>query len=202
MNARPLPTPPVTLCSEAALPTRFGDFRILAFDCEKDGHEYGVVVKGEISGQQQVPLRLHSSCFTGDLMGSLRCDCRDQLEAALRYIGDAERGAVIYLPQEGRGIGLINKVRAYALQDDGMDTVEANHALGFHDDLRHYDIAAEIVKLLGVHSVLLLTNNPRKLEGLARHGVDVVGRVPLRMEPNEHNAFYLRTKQVKSGHLL
>lgn len=183
------------------MPSRFGDFRIVAFE-SVDGKEYGAVVKGEIRGHRGVPVRLHSECFTGDLMGSLRCDCRDQLEAALDYIGQAERGAVLYLRQEGRGIGLANKIRAYALQDAGLDTVEANLALGFEDDLRRYDIAAQMIEELGIVSVRLLTNNPKKWKGLLRYGIEVDDRVPHQMEPNEHNVDYLRTKKEKSGHLL
>ena len=135
-------------------------------------------------------------------MGSLRCDCRDQLEAALRFIGRAERGAVLYLNQEGRGIGLVNKIRAYGLQEKGLDTVEANQALGFPDDLRRYDVAAGMLDALGIESVCVLTNNPRKVEGLGEHGIQVVGRIPLRTGINEHNAHYLETKRDKSGHLL
>jgi len=145
---------------------------------------------------------MHSECFTGDLMGSLRCDCRDQLEAALKYVGEAECGVVLYLPQEGRGIGLVNKIRSYALQDQGLDTVEANHALGFPDDLRRYDIAASILRTLGILSVRLLSNNPKKRDGLINGGLPVEDMIPLRIEPNEHNASYLWTKKLKSGHLL
>jgi GTP cyclohydrolase II len=191
----------VRLAAEADLPSRYGAFRVVAFDAV-DGKEYGAVIKGEVRGHDSVPVRLHSECFTGDLMGSLRCDCRDQLEAALTFIGQVERGAVLYLRQEGRGIGLANKVRAYALQQAGLDTVEANRALGFEDDLRDYEIAAQMLDELGVRSVVLLTNNPRKLDGLERHGVHVAGRHPLRAEPNPHNANYLSVKRDKSGHLL
>ncbi|MCO4748221.1 MAG: GTP cyclohydrolase II [Proteobacteria bacterium] len=191
----------VRLAAEATMPSRFGEFRVVAFE-SVDGKEYGAVVKGEIRGQEGVPVRLHSECFTGDLMGSYRCDCRDQLEAALEFIGKAERGAVLYLRQEGRGIGLANKIRAYALQDAGLDTVEANLALGFEDDLRQYDIAAQMIEELGITSVRLLTNNPKKVKGLQRYGIDVDGRVPHQMAPNEHNVDYLRTKKEKSGHLL
>lgn len=194
--------PVVRFAARARLPSRYGEFTVMAFECLTDGQDYGVVVKGEIAGHECVPLRLHSECFTGDVMGSLKCDCRDQLEAALAYIGRAERGAVVYLPQEGRGIGLANKIRAYALQDAGMDTVEANLALGFPDDLRRYDVAAEVIRLLGVRSVGLLTNNPTKVAGLRRAGVNVVRQLPLRVEPNEFNSFYLDTKRSKSGHLL
>lgn len=188
--------------ADARLPTRFGDFRVLAFECEDDGQDYGVIVRGDVDGFEDVPVRLHSECFTGDVMGSLKCDCRDQLEAALTYLGNAERGAIVYLPQEGRGIGLANKIRAYALQDEGLDTVEANLALGFPDDLRRYDVAAAIVRELGIRSVALLTNNPNKLGGLRRAGLDVVRHIPLKMSPNPHNARYLDTKKAKSGHLL
>ena len=197
-----VPRARVRFAAEARLPSRFGDFRVLAFECLDDGNDYGVVVHGEIDGHESVPLRLHSECFTGDVMGSLKCDCRDQLEAALSYVGRAERGAVMYLPQEGRGIGLANKIRAYALQDEGLDTVEANLALGFPDDLRRYDVAAEIIRLLGIRSVSLLTNNPNKFAGLRRAGISVVGAIPLRTSPNPYNAFYLDTKRSKSGHTL
>jgi GTP cyclohydrolase II len=167
-----------------------------------NGEELGAVVRGDLEGREGVPVRLHSECFTGDVMGSLKCDCRDQLEAALTFIGRAEAGAVLYLPQEGRGIGLVNKIRAYALQDDGRDTVEANLELGFDDDLRTYEVAAAMVRALGIASVVPLTNNPRKIAGLKNHGVEVVGTIPLRIPPNEHNAFYLETKKRKSGHRL
>jgi GTP cyclohydrolase II len=187
--------------AEAALPTRFGDFRVHAY-ADAAGNEYGVIVKGKVKGGSDVPVRLHSECFTGDVMGSLRCDCRDQLEAALAFVGREPRGVVVYLPQEGRGIGLVNKIRAYALQDQGLDTVEANLALGFHDDQRNYDFAAEILKDLGIVSVQLLSNNPRKREGLERCGVPVSAVVPLRATPNVHNDRYLATKREKSGHLL
>lgn len=200
LNTIPLPGT-LRIAASARLPTRFGDFRMVAFR-GPDGEELGAVVRGEVDGRSGVPVRLHSACFTGDLMGSLRCDCRDQLEAALRFIGRAERGAVLYLNQEGRGIGLVNKIRAYGLQEKGLDTVEANQALGFPDDLRRYDVAAGMLDALGIESVCVLTNNPRKVEGLGEHGIQVVGRIPLRTGINEHNAHYLETKRDKSGHLL
>lgn len=192
----------VRFAAEARLPSRYGDFRVIAFECEDDGIDYGVMARGDLVGAENVPVRLHSECFTGDVMGSLKCDCRDQLEAALSYVAKAERGAVLYLPQEGRGIGLANKIRAYALQDTGLDTVEANLALGFPDDLRRYDIAAEIIRKLGIRSVALLTNNPAKIAGLIRAGIPVASSIPLRATPNAHNAFYLDTKKAKSGHRL
>ncbi len=192
----------VTLGASANLPTRFGDFQVFAFDCHVDGQEYGAVVKGDVRGADNVPVRLHSECFTGDLMGSLRCDCRDQLEAALEFIGHQEVGAVVYLRQEGRGIGLVNKIRAYALQDTGLDTVDANHKLGFDDDLRTYEVAADILRLLGIKSVSLISNNPKKQEGLETNGIAVSQRIPHIMAPTEHNRSYLATKRDRSGHIL
>jgi GTP cyclohydrolase II len=147
-------------------------------------------------------VRLHSECLTGDAIGSLRCDCRDQLEAALRTIGQMERGMVLYLRQEGRGIGLINKIRAYSLQDDGLDTVEANLALGFRDDERDYAVAAHMLMSLKIESIQLMTNNPKKISQLTQYGIQVNGRIPHIMEPNDHNRFYLETKAAKSGHMI
>lgn len=206
MQESPLSAPSAQPCSvriiaDAALPSRFGDFRVIGF-ATSEGQELGAVVRGDVIGAEGLPVRLHSACFTGDLMGSYRCDCRDQLEAALQFIGRAERGAVLYLPQEGRGIGLVNKIRAYALQDLGLDTVEANLALGFEDDLRRYDVAAGMLAALDVRSVNLLTNNPKKIKGLRQFGIPVVGTIPLRTGANPHNTAYLDTKRVKSGHLL
>lgn len=191
----------VRIGASARLPSRFGKFTVVAFE-SVDGKEHGAVVQGDVVGQRGVPLRIHSECFTGDVMGSLKCDCREQLEAALEFIGQQERGVVLYLRQEGRGIGLVNKIRAYALQDAGLDTVEANHALGFGDDERTYDMAAQMIEELGIESVRLITNNPSKVEGLRGNGVAVEGRIPHRMKPNPHNERYLRTKKAKSGHLL
>jgi GTP cyclohydrolase II len=191
----------VRLAAEARLPSRFGTFRVVAFDTD-DGKEHAALVKGDVRGAELVPVRVHSECFTGDVMGSLKCDCRDQLEAALHLVEAQGRGVVLYLRQEGRGIGLANKIRAYALQDAGLDTVEANHALGFRDDERRYDVAAAMVRELGIRSVRLVTNNPNKIEGLRRWGVPVVDRIPLKMDANPFNAFYLDTKKAKSGHLL
>ncbi len=191
----------VRLAAQARLPSRHGGFEVVAFE-SVDGKEHGAIIKGNVRGAEAVPLRVHSECFTGDVMGSLKCDCRDQLEAALDLVGESEVGAVLYLRQEGRGIGLANKIRAYALQDAGLDTVEANHALGFMDDERRYDIAAQMIRELGIRSVRLITNNPSKIEGLEAAGIVVEGRIPLKMKPNRFNAFYLDTKRQKSGHLL
>eukprot|EP00039_Didymoeca_costata_P005841 m.85128 g.85128 ORF g.85128 m.85128 type:complete len:254 (-) comp12997_c0_seq2:1300-2061(-) len=188
--------------ASAKLPTRFGNFTIHAYECPYEYADTAALVKGDVRGMEDVPVRLHSACFTGDLMGSLRCDCRQQLEKALSYIGELDCGVVIYLQQEGRGIGLVNKIKAYALQDSGDDTVEANHKLGFEDDLRTYEVGADILKSLGVQSVRLVTNNPKKKEGLESNGVTVSAMQPLLTVPNPHNSFYLETKKLKSGHIL
>jgi GTP cyclohydrolase II len=192
----------VKVVGVAELPSRFGMFRIVAFWNNRDAKEHIAVVHGEVIGAERVPTRLHSECLTGDALGSLRCDCRDQLEGALRRIAEGPTGLLLYLRQEGRGIGLINKIRAYALQDRGLDTVDANLALGFRDDERDYAIAAHMVESLGVRSVLLLTNNPKKISELARHGVRVAGRVPHVIPPNAYNRGYLATKAARSGHQL
>jgi GTP cyclohydrolase II len=191
----------VRLVAMAELPTRFGDFHIVAFENNRDGKEHVAITKGDIIGASDVPVRLHSECLTGDAIGSLRCDCRDQLEAALTAIGQMERGIVLYLRQEGRGIGLINKVRAYSLQDEGLDTVEANLALGFRDE-RDYAVAAHMLMSLKVESIQLMTNNPRKIAQLTQYGIQVNDRIPHIMQPNDHNKFYLETKAAKSGHLI
>ena len=192
----------VRIVAMAELPTRFGDFHIVAFENNRDGKEHVAITKGDVIGESNVPVRLHSECLTGDVMGSLRCDCRDQLEAALKTIGQMERGMVLYLRQEGRGIGLINKIRAYSLQDDGLDTVEANLALGFRDDERDYAVAAHMLMSLKIESIQLMTNNPKKIDQLTQYGIKVNGRVPHIMEPNDHNRFYLETKAAKSGHMI
>lgn len=192
----------VRVVAMAELPTRFGDFHIVAFENNRDGKEHVAITKGDVIGASDVPVRLHSECLTGDVMGSLRCDCRDQLEAALRKINRMERGMVLYLRQEGRGIGLINKIRAYSLQDEGLDTVEANLALGFRDDERDYAVAAHMLMSLKIQSVQLMTNNPKKIKQLTQYGIQVNGRLPHIMEPNEHNRFYLETKAAKSGHMI
>ena len=192
----------VRIVAMAELPTRFGDFHIVAFENNRDGKEHVAITKGDVIGAENVPVRLHSECLTGDVVGSLRCDCRDQLEAALKTIGQMERGMVLYLRQEGRGIGLINKIRAYSLQDEGLDTVEANLALGFRDDERDYAVAAHMLMSLKIQSIQLMTNNPKKMSQLTRYGINVTGRIPHIMPPNEHNRFYLETKVAKSGHMI
>lgn len=192
----------VRIAAAARLPSRFGDFQVVGFTNNKDGKDHAAFVHGDVIGKEDVPIRMHSECLTGDAIGSLRCDCRDQLEAALTALGQMERGILLYLRQEGRGIGLTNKIRAYQLQDQGLDTVEANHALGFKDDERDYSVAAHMLYSLRVKSVALMTNNPNKLKGLESLGVNVTRRIPHIMTPNEHNSAYLKTKQTKSGHML
>jgi GTP cyclohydrolase II len=191
----------VKVAAVADLPTRFGRFRLVGFWNNRDGKEHVALVLGDVVGAQEVPVRLHSECLTGDVMGSLRCDCRDQLTAGLEAIQALERGALLYLRQEGRGIGLLNKIRAYALQERGLDTVEANLALGFRDDERDYAVAAHMLHSLGIRSVRLITNNPEKIRQLTQHRVPVVGRIPHVIPPNEFNRFYLETKGTRSGHL-
>lgn len=192
----------VRIAAVADLPSRFGSFHVVGFWNDRDAKDHVAIVHGDPTDAHDVPVRLHSECLTGDALGSLRCDCRDQLEASLRAIAGEESGAVLYLRQEGRGIGLLNKLRAYGLQDHGLDTVEANLALGFRDDERDYAIAAHMLGLLRVRSVRLMTNNPRKVAGLEALGVTVSGRIPLVIPPNEHNRAYLATKANRSGHLL
>jgi GTP cyclohydrolase II/3,4-dihydroxy 2-butanone 4-phosphate synthase/GTP cyclohydrolase II len=192
----------VELYSEAPLPTRHGLFRVVVFRERGTDKEHVAVVKGEVRGREGVPVRVHSECLTSEILGSLKCDCRDQLEHALGLIGAAPCGAVLYLRQEGRGIGLGNKIRAYALQARGADTYEANRALGFADDLRRYDVAACMLKQLGLASVDLITNNPLKIAGLTKEGVRVRGRIPSVAPLNPHNAGYLRTKRDRTGHLI
>lgn len=184
----------------ANLPTRFGRFRIVAFSNNRDGKDHLAIVHGDVMGAKDLPTRLHSECLTGDVLGSLRCDCRDQLESALRTLGSMPAGLLLYMRQEGRGIGLINKIRAYALQEQGMDTVDANRALGFRDDERDYSIAAHMLTSLNVESIRLMTNNPDKISQLERLGIKVSGRIPHVMQANEFNRFYLETKAARSGH--
>jgi GTP cyclohydrolase II len=192
----------VKVVAVADLPSRFGRFQIVAFANNRDGKDHVAMVHGDVMGFEDLPTRLHSECLTGDVMGSLRCDCRDQLEVAMRALGGMERGVVLYMRQEGRGIGLVNKVRAYALQDRGLDTVEANLALGFRDDERDYSVAAHMLASLNVASIHLMTNNPNKIRQLEQHGIKITGRIPHVMPPSEHNRFYLETKAVRSGHYI
>ena len=192
----------VRIVAIADLPTRFGRFQIAGFWNNRDAKEHVAIMHGDVMSQEDLPTRVHSECLTGDALGSLRCDCRDQLEVSLREIAAEPAGLVLYLRQEGRGIGLLNKMRAYALQDRGLDTVEANLALGFRDDEREYSIAAHMLGSLRVKSVRLLTNNPRKIDDLSRLGVKITGRQPHMIPPNEFNRFYLETKRDKSGHFL
>jgi GTP cyclohydrolase II len=191
----------VKIVAVADLPTRFGRFRIVAFWNSRDAKEHIAMVFGDVVGTSDVPVRLHSECLTGDVMGSLRCDCRDQLTGGLEAIQRAGRGVLLYLRQEGRGIGLINKIRAYALQEQGLDTVEANLALGFRDDERDYSVAAHMLLSLDLKSVLLITNNPDKIKQLTQHHVVIAGRIPHVIPSNEFNRSYLETKGRRSGHL-
>jgi GTP cyclohydrolase II len=192
----------VRIVGFADLPTRFGSFQVIGFWNNRDSKEHVALIHGAVVGHEDVPTRLHSECLTGDALGSLRCDCRDQLEVALTVLGRMERGCLLYLRQEGRGIGLVNKIRAYALQDAGLDTVEANLVLGFRDDERDYSIAAHMLQTLSVRSVQLMTNNPKKIRQLEQHGLRVSGRVPHVIPPNDYNRFYLETKVNRSGHCM
>ncbi len=189
-------------CASPRLPTRFGDFRIHAFSNEVDGQVHLALALGEIDDGEPVLVRVHSECLTGDVFGSTRCDCGDQLEAAMAAVEAAGRGVVVYMRQEGRGIGLLNKLRAYELQDDGRDTVEANLELGFPPDVRDYGLGAQILFDLGVRKIRLLTNNPRKFVALSGYGLEIVERVPLEVTPRAANREYLRTKRDKLGHKL
>ena len=184
--------------AEADFPTRFGNFRIHAFTDEKGEHL--ALIKGDVNDSALV--RIHSKCLTGDTFYSLRCDCRQQLEKALEIIGKEENAVFIYLDQEGRGIGLANKIKAYSLQDKGKDTVDANLELGFCDDLREYDVAADILLHFNIKKIRLMTNNPRKIKGLEEKGIEITERIPLIVKPNGHNKNYLETKKEKLDHMI
>jgi 3,4-dihydroxy 2-butanone 4-phosphate synthase/GTP cyclohydrolase II len=196
----------VTRSAQCKLPTRFGEFRVVVYDVQYESQEPIALAFGDLEADLENPplVRMHSSCFTGDLISSLRCDCGDQLHLALEAISKEQRGVLVYLPQEGRGIGLAQKIKAYALQDEGLDTVEANHRLGFKSDMRDYGVGLQILKDLGLKKVRLLTNNPKKTEAFNLRGFDitVVDQVPIICPPNEHNAQYLATKRDKMGHKL
>jgi len=192
---------PINRVARTTLPTRHGAFTMSVYD--SPGHkEHVALTVGPIDDSRPVDVRVHSECLTGDVFGSSRCDCGEQLEDSLRYLQEQGRGVLLYLRQEGRGIGLTNKIRAYAMQDQGLDTVEANLALGLPEDMRDYHDAAAMLRDLGVRRVRLLTNNPAKIEGLEEDGIDVVERLPLQIMPNPANIRYLHTKQEKMGHLL
>ena len=193
--------PAVERYAEAQMPSRFGPFRLVVYRELEGDKEHLAVIAGEVEGANDLLIRVHSECLTGEAFHSLRCDCRDQLDLALERIQTAGTGAVIYLRQEGRGIGLGNKIRAYAKQDEGLDTVDANLVLGFEDDQRGYQVAADMLRDLGVRSVALMTNNPRKVQGLENGGIQVTRREPHEVEVHEHNRDYLKTKQDRLGHI-
>ncbi len=194
--------PKITLFAEAPLPTMYGEFHVYVFHNDRDDKEHLALTMGHVRGERGLLVRVHSECLTGETLGSLRCDCKQQLDSSLKMIALAGRGILIYLRQEGRGIGLGNKIRAYALQDQGLDTMEANHQLGFADDERDYLLAAGILKHFDVKSLLLLTNNPAKVLDLSEHGIEIIQRVPLEVRPTEYTRDYLRAKRDKAGHIL
>ena len=187
---------------DVAMPTAFGEFRLKMFRSKLDGQEHLALYCGDLSKPEPALVRVHSECFTGDILGSARCDCGSQLHAALQRVAQEGRGVVVYMRQEGRGIGLSNKLHAYRLQDQGLDTVEANERLGFAADLRDYGVGAQILRSLGLTRIRLMTNNPRKVVGLQGHGLEITERLPLAFEPTQHNFRYLQTKKQKLGHII
>jgi 3,4-dihydroxy 2-butanone 4-phosphate synthase/GTP cyclohydrolase II len=188
--------------AEAKLPTPYGNFKVIAYKSSTDPDEHLAMVMGDVNTDEPVLVRVHSQCLTGDVFHSLRCDCGEQIEISMKKIAEEGRGVVLYMRQEGRGIGIHNKIKAYALQDKGLDTVEANISLGFKADHRDYGVGAQILADLGVKRMRLMTNNPKKISGLASYGLEVVEHLPITTEPNKHNRHYLKTKQKKMGHLM
>ena len=184
------------------MPTEYGDFDLYLYHAKTDGQHHLALVKGNVAGKANVLVRVHSECLTGDVFGSRRCDCGSQLHEAMRHVAEEGQGVIVYMRQEGRGIGLVPKIQAYKLQEQGYDTVEANLKLGYKMDLREYGLGAQILTDLGLRTIRLLTNNPKKVVGLEGYGLEIVEQVPIRVKPNRHNARYLKTKREKLGHLV
>ena len=195
-------TPTVELAAEARLPTEMGEFRLLGYRSLVSAEEFVVIARGEFHAERPALVRIHSQCLTGDVFGSTKCDCGQQLKAAMKLISDAGSGAIVYQQQEGRGIGIINKIRAYALQDNGADTIEANQRLGLPVDLRRYEQCAEIIRHLGLRRIRLISNNPEKIDAMRRSGLEIVESVPLRIKLHQSLLRYLRTKRDQMGHLI